>query len=79
MQKFTVSEAARYITQRTGQTVSPQVISNLFYRRQLDDELCAIVDRIRIIPGEYLPEIERALVRGRYLVRDVEKVDQAGR
>jgi hypothetical protein len=39
----------------------PQVLSNLFYRRVLDDTICPVVNGRRVIPGEYVPEIEQVL------------------
>lgn len=61
MDFVTVSDAARRITQDTGKTVSPQSISTLLYRRILDDSRCPIVGRNRMIPVDYLPEVQRAL------------------
>ncbi len=61
MATLTVSAAARHISRETGITVPPHVISTLFYRRELDDERCPIVNRARLIPEDYLPAIEAAL------------------
>lgn len=61
MDCFTVSEVARDISRRTGATVPPHVISNLFYRRQLEDSRCPIVGRFRLIPADYIPTIEAVL------------------
>lgn len=61
MRKRTVSEVARHLSRETGQTVSPQDISNLFYKRYLDDDRCAIVGRFRLIPEDYIPTIKRVL------------------
>ena len=61
MRSFTVSEAARHISRETGQTVSPQDISNLFYRRHLDDDRCPVVGRFRLIPLDYLPTVRHVL------------------
>ena len=61
MPALTVSEAARRISRETGQTVSPQEISNLFYKRVLDDDQAPIVGRFRLIPASYLPAIKRIL------------------
>jgi hypothetical protein len=58
---FTVSDVARDISSRCGQPVSPQVIANLFYRRELDDGRCPVVGRQRLIPPDYVPAIEAAL------------------
>jgi hypothetical protein len=52
---FFVSEVAR----RLG--VPPQVISNLFYRRLLDDTLCPVVSGRRLIPSQYVRQIARRL------------------
>ena len=52
-----VSEAARVIGAK------PRDVSNLFYRRELRDDLCPLVGGRRVIPREYLPEIERVLRR----------------
>lgn len=49
--------------------VSPQVLSNLFYRRVLDDEKCPVVNGRRVIPAEYVAEIEEVL-RERGLLHD---------
>jgi hypothetical protein len=62
MQSRTVSEAARFLSRQAGQTVSPQDISNLFYKRHLDDVRCPVVGRCRLIPEDYLPVILRVLV-----------------
>lgn len=61
MKRLTISQTARRLSRKTGQTVSPQDLSNLFYKRCLDDERCPIVGRCRPIPEEYLPTIERVL------------------
>jgi len=53
--QLTVSEIAR----RMG--VSPRVISDLFYQRQLSDEICPVIGGRRFIPADYLPVIEAAL------------------
>ena len=52
---------SREIQRRTGAAVPPYVISNLFYKRKLDPERCRMVERIRLIPPEYLAEIEAVL------------------
>jgi hypothetical protein len=51
-----VSEASRRIPGSC-----PKDISVLFYLRKLDDARCPIVGGRRLIPEDYLPEIERAL------------------
>lgn len=70
MRRYTVSEVARHLSRKTGQTVSPQDISNLFYKRHLDDDRCPVVGRIRLIPEDYLSTIlcvlqERGLLSAR--------------
>lgn len=52
MNHVTVSDVGR----RYG--VPPRVISDLFYARKLDDRRCPIVGGRRLIPEDYLPEIE---------------------
>jgi hypothetical protein len=61
MRHFSVSDAAREISRRAGQTVPPRLISDLFYQRRLDDQRCPIVGRFRLISEDYLPEIEGVL------------------
>jgi hypothetical protein len=57
MEYLCVSEAAR----RMG--VRPRDISDMFYRRQLRDDLCPIVAGRRLIPESYLDTIEVVLRR----------------
>jgi len=57
MQHLSVSEAARKLGAR------PRDISDLFYRRELRDDLCPIVGGRRLIPEHYLGVIEAALRR----------------
>jgi hypothetical protein len=54
---LSVSTAARRLGAR------PQDITDLFYKRQLRDDLCPIVGGRRVIPLDYLPLIEAALKR----------------
>jgi hypothetical protein len=62
MRHPSVSEAARVLKAR------PRDISELFYRRELNDDLCPIVGGRRLIPPEYLPCLPVALRRhGRHL------------
>lgn len=66
MNYLSVSEAAR----RLG--ASPRDISDLFYRRELRDDLCPIVGGRRMIPDTYLDLIAAALRRrGRHVRREV--------
>jgi hypothetical protein len=60
---LTVSDAAREFTAALGQEVKPRDISTLFYQRALRDDLCPIVGGRRLIPADYLPQIEAALRR----------------
>jgi hypothetical protein len=57
MTLLSVSEVAR----RIGAT--PRDISDLFYRRELRDDLCPIVAGRRLIPESYVEDIEGALRR----------------
>lgn len=50
-----VSEVAR----RLG--AAPRDISDLFYRRELRDDLCPIIAGRRLIPESYIPQVELAL------------------
>lgn len=50
-----VSEIARRFN------VPPRAISDLFYARRLDDRRCPIIGGRRLIPTDYLPEVEAAL------------------
>jgi len=57
MHFYSVSEAARHLRAR------PKDISDLFYRRELRDDLCPIVAGRRIIPEDYMDLIRQALRR----------------
>ena len=61
MRQLTVSDTARELSKQTGATVAPHVITNLFYKRHLDDEACPVIGRMRLIPESYLPTIEAVL------------------
>ena len=69
MRSLTVSETARHLSRECGCTVSPQHLSNLFYKRYLDDARCPIIGRSRLIPVDYLPTIKRVLLE-RGLLKD---------
>ena len=60
---LSVSDIAR----RLG--ASPRDISDLFYRRELRDDICPIVAGRRLIPESYIPQIEAALRRFKPLHR----------
>jgi len=55
MRFFSVSEVARLIGAR------PRDITLAFYARRLDDKRCPVVGGRRVIPADYLPEIEAVL------------------
>jgi hypothetical protein len=57
--------------------VPPQVISGLFYRRLLDDRACPVVNGRRLIPDDYIDEVERCL-RARGLIRGAGEERGAG-
>ena len=73
MDELTVGAVAREIGRRTGVAVPPFIITNLFYRHKLDPERCRMVDRIRLIPAEYVAEIE-AVLRRRGLLPAISKI-----
>lgn len=60
---LTVSDAARELSAKLGETIRPRDISTLFYLRELRDDLCPIVGGRRLIPRSYLPSIESAIQR----------------
>jgi hypothetical protein len=55
MKFLSVSEAARCLG------AAPRDISDLFYRRQLRDDLCPITAGRRLIPENYLDSIRMVL------------------
>jgi hypothetical protein len=61
MDYLSVSEVAR----RLG--VKPKTISDLFYQRELRDDLCPIIGGRRLIPRDYVVEVEQALVERGFL------------
>ena len=61
MELTSISEIAR----RLG--IPPRLISDLFYARKLDERRCPLVGNRRVIPLDYLPEIEAALRKAGYL------------
>ena len=63
MDVFLVSQVAR----RFG--VRPRDVSDLFYARILDDVRCPIVAGRRLIPADYLADVE-AVLRERGLVAE---------
>jgi len=67
MDFLSVSDVARAVSARSGHTISPQTIANLFYKRKLDDDHCPVVGRGRLIPPTYVPTIEAVLREHGYL------------
>jgi hypothetical protein len=63
MQHYTVSDVARRYD------VPPHVISDLFYGRKLNDSRCPIIGGRRLIPSDYLPDVEQILRQAGYLPR----------
>jgi hypothetical protein len=61
------------LARRTG--VPPQVLSNLFYRRVLDDQQCPVVNGRRVIPAVYVTVIERVLRERGLMRKDADKGD----
>lgn len=61
MRFLTVSGAARQISARQRVTIAPHLISDLFYKRLLDDQKCPVLGGRRVIPSDYLPQIEKVL------------------
>jgi hypothetical protein len=61
MRSRAVSDVARQFG------VEPRVISDLFYKRVLDDGICPVVCGRRIIPEDYVAVIERVLLDRRLL------------
>jgi hypothetical protein len=55
--------------------VPPPIISNLFYRRVLSDQSCPVVDGRRLIPADYIGEIERVLRERGLLANGKEEAD----
>lgn len=47
--------------------VKPRRISDLFYQGKLDGNRCPVISGRRLIPSDYLPEVERALREAGYL------------
>ena len=67
---MTVSDVARNLGQRFQVVVPPRVISDLFYQRELRDDVCPMVGGRRLIPQDYLPAIAAAL-RKRGLIQNM--------
>ena len=55
MRYVTVSEVAR------ERGIPPRILSDLFYARKLSDSRCPIIGGRRMIPADYLPELDRIL------------------
>lgn len=52
---LTVSQIARHLN------VPPRVVSDLFYARRLDDKRCPVVGGRRLVPTDYIGEVEAVL------------------
>jgi hypothetical protein len=73
MKHFCVSEVARQIGAR------PKDISDLFYQRWLDDQRCPLIGGRRLIPEDYVPFVEKALLDfGRPLESNVVDIHKEG-
>jgi hypothetical protein len=66
MRHLIVSEVARRI-----RGALPKDISDLFCQRKLDDARCPIVGGRRLIPEDYVPQIEAALRAAGRLPKDL--------
>lgn len=66
---LTVSDVARQLSTKLGRVILPRHISQLYYDRELRDDLCPIVGGRRLIPADYVPQVEAALGRHGYLRR----------
>lgn len=71
---LTVSEAARELERDLGIVVRPRTISDLFYQRQVPEDLGPIVGGRRLIPREALPAI-REFVRQQADATGVTKIE----
>ena len=70
---LSVSQVAR----RLG--VRPREISDLFYGRELRDDLCPVVGNRRLIPESYVEEVAETLRRSREQDRPPHEVQSASR
>lgn len=55
MRFFSISEVARQLGAK------PRDITLAFYARRLDDRRCPVIGGRRVIPADYVPEIEATL------------------
>ena len=69
---LSVSDVAR----RLG--ANPKDISDLFYRRELRDDLCPIIAGRRLIPEGYVEEIDRVLSRHGRTPQPTRRIRSAG-
>jgi hypothetical protein len=68
MEFVSVSEVARQIG------VRPKAISDLFYQRELRDDICPVVGGRRLIPHSYVATIRQVLAeRGQLEEREVQQ------
>lgn len=56
-----VGEAARLLGRRRGVVISPRLLSDLLYGGKLDGNRCRFVGGRRMIPSDYLPQVEEVL------------------
>ncbi|MCA9069914.1 MAG: hypothetical protein KDA84_13365 [Planctomycetaceae bacterium] len=42
-------------------SIPPRILSDLFYSHHLDNNRCPVVGGRRLIPNDYLPELEEVL------------------
>ena len=59
--------------------VNPKVITDLFYKRELREDICPLVSGRRLIPRSYIPIIAMALRRKGVTVRDPQPVVEDAR
>jgi hypothetical protein len=71
MQYQTVGEIAR------RNNVPPRLISDLFYSRRLEDARCPIVSGRRLVPSDYVPEVERVIREAGGTARRMPKLARA--
>jgi hypothetical protein len=66
---MTVSDVARELSDQFKEVIQPRVITDLFYKRLLDDNRCQVLGGRRLIPRDYLAEIRRILTEKGLIAR----------